>query len=306
MTDPRAWLGGAWRDARQALLRLARAPLATLTTSAVIGITLVLPLALYLVASHLRPLAGGWDEGASLSLFLRDTVADDALPTLRQRLLRLPGVAAVRIIDRAAALAEFRRYSGFGEALKLLPDNPLPAVLVVRPARDSDAQAIERLAARLRALPQVDQVQVDHAWLERLRALQHLLSRATWILGALLGLAVLLTIGNTVRLEIQHRAEEIRVSKLIGASDGFIRRPFLYAGVWYGLFGAVIAWWLSTISLILIAPPLRELAGLYEYQTQASALSLGEFLALLGIGAALGLLGAWLAVSRHLREIEPD
>ncbi len=305
MTSPGALLRDHWRIAREALGRLGQAPLASLITSAAIGVTLVLPLALHLIASDLQRLSGDWDGGGRLSIFLRAEVPDSLLPRLRDRLLATDGVDEVRVIDRDAALAEFQHYSGFGDALKLLPDNPLPAVLVARPARGLDPAYLERLAAAIRAQPEVDQVQVDSAWLQRLHAISRLVERVVWVLGALLGLAVLLTIGNTIRLEIQSRAEEIRVAKLIGATDAFIRRPFLYTGVWYGLFGGIFAWWLLTVSLILIAEPLRDLAGLYEHSLHVSALSLGEFLVLLSLSALLGLLGAWLAVSRHLDDIEP-
>ncbi len=301
-SGPRDWLKRQARTALAALGRLAQAPLATLTTSAVIGITLALPLALHLFANDLERLGSDWNTGASLSLFIDPSVPDEGLPILRDRLLAMPGIDSVKTITRDEALAEFRQLSGFGEALKMLPENPLPAVLIAHPTHDAP---VEQLATHLRHLAEVDEVQLDLAWLDRLRAISRLLERGVWVLGALLGLAVLLTIGNTIRLEIQNRGEEIRVSKLIGATDAFIRRPFLYTGLWYGLFGGVIAWWLLTVSLILIADPLEQLAGLYEYKLRFSALSLEEFGALLGISGLLGLLGAWLAVSRHLKEIEP-
>ncbi|HFE48571.1 MAG TPA: ABC transporter permease [Chromatiaceae bacterium] len=299
---PRDWLNRHARTALAALERLAHAPLATLVTSAVVGITLALPLALHLFAGDLERLGSDWDAGASLSVFIDPGVPDEGLPILRDRLLAMPGIDSVKTITRDEALAEFRQLSGFGEALKMLPDNPLPAVLIAHPTRDAP---IEQLATRLRRLAEVDEVQLDMAWLDRLRAISRLLERGVWVLGGLLGLAVLLTMGNTIRLEIQNRSEEIRVSKLIGASDAFIRRPFLYAGLWYGLFGGIIAWWLLTVSLILVSDPLEQLAGLYEYKLHFSALSLAEFGVLLCISGLLGLLGAWLAVSRHLKEIEP-
>ena len=201
-------------------------------------------------------------------------------------------------------MAEFRERSGFGEALDALDGNPLPDTLVVRPASGL-AGDVEALAAALGALPEADVVQLDTQWVARLRALLALAARAVDITTALLGVAVAIVVGNTIRLEINNRSVEIEVTKLVGGTDGFIRRPFLYLGLCYGLGGAVLAAGLIAVVLALVAAPVREVAALYGSGFDLEGLSWRESLILLGGGALLGLAGAGLATARHLRAIEP-
>ncbi|ROR34241.1 permease-like cell division protein FtsX [Inmirania thermothiophila] len=289
-----------------ALGRLVRTPLASLMTAAVIGIALALPALFYVLLDNARALLGGWESGAQISLFLRDEVGDEEAAALAEALRTRAEVASVRLIRREEALEEFRRHSGLGAALDLLPDNPLPAVVVVTPRPEAATpEGSGRLREALAALPEVEAAQLDLAWLRRLHALLALARRGVLLLGALLAAAVLLVVGNTIRLDIQNRRQEIEVMKLVGAGDAFVRRPFLYGGMWYGLAGGVIAWLLVQGALWLLRGPAGELAGLYGSERTLRLMDGTASLVLLAVAAALGLAGSWLAVGRHLRAIEP-
>ena len=280
-----------------------RAPVATLMTAAVIGIALALPTALYLVLEHTQQLSAGWKGGTQITLFLKQEVSDEAAQTLASQLRAWPTLAEVRAISRAEALEEFRRLSGFGAALDALDENPLPAVLVLRlSAGQEDA---EQLREQVRALPEVEQAEFDQQWQKRLRAIMAVIARAVQLLALLLAAAVLFIVGNTLRLAVQNRREEIEVTKLIGASDAFIRRPFLYSGMWHGALGGVCAWVMVSLALWLLSAPVQRLTALYQNDFHLSGLSFTLTLLLVCVGALLGLMGAWLSVGRHLANIEP-
>ena len=286
---------------------LSRSPFATLMTTAVIGIALALPSGLHVVLQNAQQLSGGWDGAAQISLFLKRTVPEEEANRLARQIQNLPEVASVNYISRSEALQEFQRLSGFGDALQALKDNPLPSVLVIHPtANASTPAATEKLLQRLQAYPPVDVAQLDMQWVKRLYVIMELVRRGVVVLAALLALAVLLVVGNTIRLAIQNRRDEIVVMKLIGGTDGFIRRPFLYTGFWYGLFGGVIAWLLVSLSLSILRDPVERLTGLYQSQFELSGLDITTTGVLIGTSILLGLAGSWLAVGRHLRDIEPS
>jgi cell division transport system permease protein len=235
---------------------------------------------------------------------LKSDVTEEAAGRAARAIEQRDDVAGVTVIDREAALAEFRAHSGFGEALDALDANPLPFTLVVHPASGIETD-VEALAAAVAGLPEAELVQVDTAWVTRLRAMLALADRLVDFATVLLGLAVAIVVGNTIRLEINNRSVEIEVTKLVGGTDGFIRRPFLYLGLWYGLAGAALALAVVGIGLLLLGPPVRALAGLYGSDFALGGLSLTESGLLLGGGAFLGWAGAGLAAARHLRAIEP-
>jgi cell division transport system permease protein len=287
--------------------RLSRSPLATLMTATVIGIALALPSGLHLLVENVRSLSSSWDGHASISLFLADDISDEQAVAIKRQIDLRPDVAESRLIDRSAALDEFRRLSGFGEAIDLLDQNPLPAVILIRPASDvrgSDAYAA--LAEELQGYREIALAQVDLQWIERLAAITRTFERGVLVLAVLLAGAVLLIVGNTIRLQIQSRVSEIEIVKLVGGTDAFIRRPFLYEGLWYGLLGALVGLVLVLLALLLIDGPVRQLAGLYESDFSLTLLDPGSFLGILLGGPLLGLAGAWLAVGRHLAQIQPD
>ncbi len=286
--------------------QLSRTPFSTLMTSLVIGIALALPAGLYTLLSNAQQLSGGWESSAQISVFLKQNIRPEQALRLKKEIEAWPGVQTVNYVSRKQALKEFQALSGFGAALKALNHNPLPSVLIVRPVLNgNDEQQAQQLLTRLQQLHQTDRAQLDMQWIRRLYAIMNIIEQGVLILSLLLALAVLLVVGNTIRLAIQNRRQEIVVMKLIGGTDAFIRRPFLYTGFWYGLFGGIIAWLLVSISLLIISEPVQQLTLLYQNQFQLQGLSLPTTMMLLLISILLGLGGSWLAVGRHLRDIEP-
>jgi cell division transport system permease protein len=305
--NPVGWLMRHAQMSLSALGRLSRNPISTSMTAAVIGIALALPSGLHLLVDNVARLSDSWDGSASISLFLADDVSDAQAESVRALVAQRPDVASTQLIDRDTALEEFRLHSGFGQAIDLLDHNPLPAVVLIRPADTIvGADAVNRMATELQAYREIALAKVDLQWVARLGAITRAIERAVLILAALLAGAVLLIVGNTIRLEIQNRHSEIEVVKLVGGTDAFIRRPFLYEGLWYGLLGAVLALVLVITALFLLDGPIDRLAGLYQSEFSLSVIDPMSLLGLLIGGPALGLTGAWLAVGRHLARIQPE
>jgi cell division transport system permease protein len=303
-------LGVAGARHLQALLgslgRLARSPLSTVLTLLVIALALALPTSLRLFVTNAQLATGNFANAVDVSVYLKTDVPLAKAQQLAQAAGQRAEVAAVTVIAADKGLEDFRTYSGFGEALQALKDNPLPHVLHVRPkAEDSSAAALESLRRYFSAWPEVDLVQIDSEWVMRFNAILEVLRRLLLIAAALLGLGVLAVIGNTIRLEIQGRRAEIEVTKLVGGSNSFVRRPFLYTGVLYGLGGALLAWGIVAIAVAVLGEPVATLARLYGSRYVLRGPSRDDIGILLGAGAALGWLGAWISAARHLRSIEP-
>jgi len=288
--------------------QISRTPVATLMTCMVIGIALALPTGLHTLLNNAQQLSGGWENTAQISVFLKKKVSESQAMKIKSDIQRWPNVISVHYISREQALKEFQNLSGFGDALKALNANPLPSVLIVKPelTATTNEQTTEKLLTKLRQLRQTDKAQLDMQWVRRLYAIMNIIERGVQILGFLLALAVLLVVGNTIRLAIQNRRKEIVVMKLIGGTDAFIRRPFLYTGFWYGLFGGLIAWLLVSFTILSISNPVEKLTALYQNQFELNNISFTTTLLLLLISILLGLAGSWFAVGRHLREIEPQ
>ena len=304
--SPRTWLRRHAQVSLESLGRLDRNRVASLMTAAVIGIALALPAGLYVLLDNLQRLSGGWDGQAGLSVFLKQDVQETVARQLAGTLQAWPEVATVTLVTPAEALEEFSRHTGFADVLDSLDENPLPIVLLVTPADGhTGPTAAGALQQRLQDLPGTEQAQLDLQWVQRLSAILAIAKRGVLVISCLLALAVLLVVGNTIRLEIQNRREEIVVTKLIGATNGFIRRPFLYSGIWYGIFGAVIAWLMVEAGFLVLSSPVQRLAGLYQSDFSLQTLPVVLLLVLLSGGILLGLLGSWLAVGRHLDAIEP-
>lgn len=307
LASPRVYAARHLQVLIESLGRLTRQPAASLMTAAVIGIALALPSGLLTLLDNLQRLSLSWEGTASISVFLQEDLPPEAGQELAQQLRGWTEIDAVRYISRDEALAEFRAHSGFGEVLDALESNPLPSVLVVQPMKaDLTPSSAEALLARLQALDGTDLAQLDLQWVQRFAALMEIGRRGVLVVGALLALAVLLIVGNTIRLDIQNRRAEIEVTKLIGGTDAFIRRPFLYTGFWYGAGGALLAWLLVQLAFLLLRGPVARLAGLYDSSFLLQPLGFVDSLTLLLAGALLGWLGSGLAVGRHLREIEPS
>jgi cell division transport system permease protein len=292
--------------ARDSFLRLLSTPVPSLMTWLVIGIAMALPGALYVGLSNVESVSRGWDGAAQISLYVHKVVSEQDGRRLARKLEQREDVAAIEYISRDQALEEFQQLSGYGEVLEHLNDNPLPAVIVVRPVEvDISAEATEKLFVELKALPQIDQAVLDLEWVQRLYSMMALGKRLVVALAVLLALGVLLVVGNTIRLAIESRRDEIVIVKLVGGTNAFVRRPFLYTGLWYGLGGGILAWLIVGFGLFWLSSPVAELAGLYQSQFELHGLGIGDSLMLWLSGGLLGLLGAWLAVSRHLGAIEP-
>jgi cell division transport system permease protein len=286
--------------------RIAHQPVAALMTMGVIAVALALPLFLSLLLQNARSATGNWNEAYDLSVYMDKKAGAARVTSLAKQLRQRGDVAAVRIITAEQALAEFRSDSGFGTALDALEDNPLPDTLVVTPTlAASTPQGTESLKAAIAAMGEVQTVQIDTEWVKRLHAMLELLRRVVLLTGALLGVGIVLIVSNTIRLDILNRRAEIEVMKLVGASDGFTRRPFLYAGIWYGLGGGLLALMLVAVASTVLARPVAQLAFLYGSGFSLEGLKIVTGLAVLGLAVGLSWIGSWLAATRHIRAIEP-
>ena len=303
----RAWVERHLQNFVASLGRLARSPFGTALTLGVIGIALALPACLELVVENAQSLSGGWADALDLTVYLRPRLAEHDAKQLAERIGVREDVASARLVTPAEGLAEFRRWSGLGAALDALTDNPLPAAIVVRPrvVAGGDAVAVGALADSLRTLPGVDQVQLDTDWVRRFTAIVDALARAVVVVALLLGIAVLLVVGNTIRLDIDARRPEIEVVKLVGGSDGFVRRPFLYGGFWYGLGGGLVAWLLVEGFVLTLAGPIGRIASAYGSDFALHGPSAATCAMLVGGGAVLGWTGAFVSATRQIRAIEP-
>lgn len=285
--------------------RLFRQPFASLMIVLVIAVTLAIPAALNLVVKNARLVSAGWDNALDFSIYLHREISASEAEGLARLIQQRADVESVQFITADEALVEFKQQSGFGQALDHLAENPLPHTLVVRPGPANTSQSMVLLQEELGNLPEADIVQVDTEWVQRFHAILDIVRQAIVIGASLLGVAIIVIIGNTIRLDIQNRSEEIEVTKLIGASNAFVRRPFLWSGFWYGLFGGLLALGLVQYGMYLLERPAARLAGLYQSGVAVLSFTLVEGLILLGIGVMLGLVGSWFAAARHMRRIEP-
>ena len=299
------WLTRHVSTAIGSLGRLFRQPFASLMIILVIGVTLALPAALNLIVKNAQSISGSWNNALDFSIYLRRDLGIGEAEGLARLIGQRADVDTVRLISADQALEEFKGQSGFGQALDELVENPLPHTLVVRPSAANTGQSIVLLHEELGNLPETELVQADTEWVQRFHAILDIVRQAIGIGASLLGVAIVVIIGNTIRLEIENRREEIEVTKLIGASNAFVRRPFLWSGFWYGLFGGLLALALVQYGLYLLEQPVARLAGLYQSSVAVMALDLNEHLSIVGIGVTLGLVGSWFAAARHMRRIEP-
>jgi cell division transport system permease protein len=284
------------------LLRLVLDPIASLLTWAVIGIALALPLCLLLLLQNLQQVGTNLEQSGGLSLFMEQDVPAEQIADVQATLTAHPGIAAVDLLTADEALAEFEAASGFGDLLNGLDENPLPAVFLVTPADDIDIAILQR---ELGAMRGVELAQVDLEWVQRLNALVSLAARLALLLASMLCIGVILVIGNTVRLAIENRRAEIVVVKLVGGTDAYVSRPFLYTGLWYGVGGGLLAVLLIALALFALQGPVSNLMQTWNGEFRLSGLGISNsFFVLLGAGL-LGWLGAWVSVMRHLRAIEP-
>lgn len=291
-----ASIGELWRN-----------PVSSLMTMAVLGVSLSLPAALQVLVKNADTITQSWNSAAEISLFIDEGRNEQAIQSLISRIKVYPEIAEVQYINRDQALAEFQQLSGFGEALSYLDANPLPAVVTVTPtAKYSTPVGARELLGKLEREQEVSFGRLDIEWLERLQAVIRLLERTVMAIAALLVLAVVLVIGNTIRLAIMNRRNEIEVMKLVGATEAFIQRPFLYTGIWYGVIGGILAWIIINLLVWYLDGAIAELLGLYGSNIEMASLSFTELIQLVFLASFLGWLGSYLSVRQHLRAIEPS
>jgi cell division transport system permease protein len=301
----RQWLSRHAQNCLGSLGRLAAHPGGTFLTGAVIGIALALPAGLNVLVRNGEALAGGWETVRDFSVYMQPGAELEAARTLAAELEETPGIDSVDIVPADDALEELRDASGFAGVLEGLDENPLPHTLVVRPDAETAPGVLRSLAGELSNRDEVDQVRLDTEWVARLNALLDLARRGIWLAAALLVGAVIVIVGNTIRLDIENQRAEIEVAKLLGATDAFVRRPFLYAGFWYGLSGGLFALVVVAIGLLLLGGPVERLSTLYGGSYQLLGLDPPGGLAVVCGGLLAGLGGAWVAVARHLAAIQP-
>lgn len=299
-----AWLESHRASVVDSVGRLIKQPIGSFFTCLVMAVALSLPMGLALLLDNIERLGGSWQRAAQISLFMQLDVDAQQGESLREQILAMPDVSEASWISRDQALEEFQQLSGLGEALRELPENPLPGVILVTPS-EVDRDNLEALRQRLAELPGVEQAQLDLLWVERLTAILKLGDRFVFGLSLLLIATLLLVIGNTIRLHIENRRTEIEVVKLVGGTDGYVRRPFLYMGALYGLGAGLIAWLLLAYGLGWLNEAVVGLAGLYGSDFGLVGVPVEDGLSLVLGALLLGYIGAWLAVARHLSELAP-
>jgi cell division transport system permease protein len=274
-------------------------------TVAVIGITLSLPGGFYLFLKNINAMSGDFRSTTQITLYLDIKLSEDKARALERTISTTVNVASTQFISRQASLQAFRETSGFGRSIDTLSSNPLPHTIIVEPVSEADTFAVKNLLNALQALDEVKIAKLDTEWLERLYTILEIAKRSVAIVTILFSIAVLLIIGNTIRLDIQNRRQEIIVTKLIGATNAFIRRPFLYGGIWYGLLGGLMSWLIVEIGYLAISGPLNRLNLLYQADLVLITFTFQDFIILISSSTLLGLTGSWIAVARHLNQIEP-
>ncbi len=287
--------------------RLVASPFTSIMTIAVLAIAISLASGFYILVVNLQQLTGNLETSNQLSLFLRDDVSDAHANKLADSIRQNENVQDVKIISRKQALTEFQTYSGFGTAINALEENPLPIVIQVLPKNSlEDKQGLEDLLKSFEQSPEVDFAQMDLQWIERLQSIMAVARLFATLLNLMLGGAVLFIIGNTIRLELHTRRDEVVIAKLVGATNGFIRRPFLYTGFWIGFISGVSAWFVVTTLMLVLRQSVEQLSGLYGDSFHLLFLNFTQTVGLIGISSALGVLGSWAVLMYQLQHTKSE
>ena len=287
--------------------RLTRSPFTSAMTILVLAVAISLAGGFYILVANVQQITGNLQATNQMSLFLKDHVNDVAGQKLAEQIRQHASVETIKFISKVQALEEFKANSGFGDALNALEQNQLPSVIQVLPKHTLETSTdIQKLQAEFKQLPQVEFVQIDMQWVERLQAIMIIASRGVLLVAVLLGFAVTFITGNTIRLELQNRQDEVYISKLVGATQSFIQRPFLYTGFWLGFIAGFMAWLIVTVMLAILEVPVEKLSALYDSNFQLLFLSFSEFLLLLVISSVLAVLGSWAVLHYQVRRIRPQ
>lgn len=298
------WLSHHWHAFFLALQRLAGAPLASLLNITVIGVAFSLPTGVYMLLGNVQNFSGQLSGAPQLSVFLKPGTDKTAIEKFESHLRQHPQIASFRFISKDKALKQLKQKSGLADAVNSLTRNPLPDAFIID-AKSVSPETLKQLRAEMLKWPDSEHVQLDSAWMERLNALLKLGQLAVLILTALLSFALIVVTFNTIRLQILTKRDEIEVSKLIGATSNFIRRPFLYFGAIQGVAGGAIAWLIVAIVINLINSELTNLVQLYAVDFHLYHISFEDSISLLLFSSWLGWAGSWLSVASHLWQIEP-
>lgn len=303
----KAYLSNHAHGLFSSLGRLSRTPFTSAMTILVLTVSIALAGCFYIVVANMQQLTGHLQVSNQMSLFLKDHVNESAAQKLADDLAKHANVESIKFISKKQAMDEFKQNSGFGEALNALDHNPLPNVIEVLPKDVLDSrESMDALMAEFQHMTQVDFVQVDMQWVERLQAIMRIASRGVTVVAVLLGFAVTFITGNTIRLELHNRQDEVFISKLVGATNAFIQRPFLYTGFWLGFIAGFSAWLIITIMLLILETPVEKLSALYNSTFQLLYLSFSEFILLLMMASGLAVLGSWAVLHYQLRLIKPQ
>ena len=287
--------------------RLSRTPFTSAMTILVLSVAISLAGCFYIVVANIQQLTGNLQASNQMSLFLKEHINETAAQKLAEQLAHNENIESIKFISKKQAMDEFKANSGFGDALNALETNPLPNVIQILPKGVLDSrEALDNLMADFKKMPEVDFVQVDMQWVERLQAIMRIASRAVTLVGILLGFAVTFITGNTIRLELHNRQDEVFISKLVGATHAFIQRPFLYTGFWLGFIAGFLAWLIITIMLLIVESPVEKLSSLYNSSFELLYLSFSEFILLLMMASGLAVLGSWAVLHYQLRQIKPQ
>jgi cell division transport system permease protein len=301
------WLTGHASASLSALGRLSRQPFASLMIILVIGVTLALPTAINVIVKNVQSISDNWNNAIDFSVYLKQDLsikdAEDMANLIKQR----ADIELVDLITADEALLDFKQQSGFGEALNQLSKNPLPHALIIRPSPDNTGASLALLQEEIGNLPETELVQFDTEWVQRFHAILDIIKQAISIGTVLLGIAIVVIVGNTIRLDIENKREEIEVTKLVGAGNAFIRRPFLWTGFWHGLLGGIFALLIVQYGLYLLREPASRLVGLYQDQGKiaVTSLTITESSTIIGLAIVLGLFASWVTTARYMRQIEP-
>lgn len=287
--------------------RLLVKPFTTALTIGVLAISIALAACFYLLVANLEQLTGTIETSNQISLFLKDTVSEAEARKLVQKISKNVEVAEIKLISKDEALAEFKANSGLDAALDALEGNPLPVVLEVLPLpAQTNPEGLQKLQQTLQQFPEVDEAQMDMQWLERMQSIIKLSEQATQCISILLGFGVLFITGNTIRLELHNRREEVVIAKLVGATNRFIQRPFLYGGFWIGFLSGVAAWFIVTVIMLLLWRSVENLSLLYEGSFHLRFLGYGESMYLILLSSSLGVIGSWAVLVYQLRQLRPE
>ena len=287
--------------------RISSLPFQSLSISLVVAIALSLPAGFYVAVTNLQKIVNVTDSSNTITVFLKTTATQPQIELLKEKVSLDEGIEVIKYISSQQGLDEFRAESGFGDVLKMLDENPLPPVFLIEPDKDiqNNSELIKKLVTRLKKEHLIENIQIDMMWLKRLQAILLVSERLSFMLGVILAFGVLLIISNAVALSLDSKSEEVIVIKLVGGTNAYVRRPFLYTGLCYGSFGGILSWIFIAIAVYWLSIPIEKLSALYQSSIELEGLGFFGLISLISIGVSLGLLGAWLAVTRQLSAIEP-